>query len=197
MALAREHDDMMKEARQDLFRAQTKLKAERTWRWPIRVACVALGAVGLAAYQNEAIREQASTFVSGFFTHMRASGVETAVAVLIGSVVILAAAFLVRRLLAGPSPEEKARKLMEQFGQSDGVAAYVFSAHDNVEDEAAMIGALTRPSNKQIRQRRLTSSNRLLAASMSRVLNRPFETENDRRLRQMVEGDAPLKSESA
>lgn len=197
MTLAREHDDILKEARQDLFRAQTKLKVERTWRWPIRVACVALGAVGLAAYQNDVIREETTAFIAGFFTHMRASGVETAVAVLVGSVVIIGAALIIRRLLAGPSPEEKARKLMEQFGRSDGVAAYVFSSQDNADDEAAMIGALARPNNKRIRQRRLTSANRLLSASLSRVLNRPFETDNDRRLREMIEGDAARKTESA
>lgn len=44
LSLARQHDDMLKEARQDLFRAETKLNVERRWKWPIRLGCVGLGA---------------------------------------------------------------------------------------------------------------------------------------------------------
>ena len=35
LSLARQHDDMLKEARQDLCRPATKLNVERRWTWPI------------------------------------------------------------------------------------------------------------------------------------------------------------------
>ena len=37
LSLARQHDEMLKEARQDLFRAETKLNVERRWKWPVRL----------------------------------------------------------------------------------------------------------------------------------------------------------------
>ena len=74
--------------------------------------------------------------------------------------------------MRGPTPEQTARKLMEQFAEKDGVAAYVFAGEDTVEDEAASIGALTRPENTTFRQRRLTQSNRTLSSSLTRLLNR-------------------------
>ena len=88
-------------------------------------------------------------------------------------VVIYAAVWLIRRAMRGPTPEETARKLMEQFAEKNGVAAYVFAGDDSAEDEAASIGALTRPENKSFRQRRPTQSNRTLASSLTRLLNRP------------------------
>lgn len=185
IALARQHDEQLKEARQDLFRAETKLAVERAWKWPIRAACVVLGALAVAAYQNPDVRLAVVNFIGDMFSHLRASGVETLVGLLVAGAVIFGITLLVRRLIAGPSPEQKARKLMEQFGRADGVAAYVFSEQDSAEDEAATVGALTRPENKRMRQRRLTSSNRLLSASITRLLNQSAESAERDRLRQL------------
>ena len=56
LSLARTHDEMLKETRQDLFRAETKLNIESRWKWPIRFACVALGALGVLAFQNDMLK---------------------------------------------------------------------------------------------------------------------------------------------
>lgn len=171
LALARDHDDQLKEARQDLFRAETKLNVERRWKWPIRLGCVALGAGGLAAFQNETVRAA----VSDFF-HTASSGITNAgnttllVLVAIG-VALYGGIWMLRRKLRGPTPEQTARKLMEQFAQKDGVAAYVFAGDESADEEAAEIGALTRPEHKDFRRRRLTSSNRTLQSSLTRLLN--------------------------
>ena len=61
LALARQHDDTLKEIRQDLFRAETKLRVERRWKWPIRLGCVALGAGGLAMSRMRAFRRRSLT----------------------------------------------------------------------------------------------------------------------------------------
>jgi hypothetical protein len=185
LALARQHDEQLKEARQDLFRAETKLSVERTWKWPIRMGCVALGAGTVLAFQNQDLRAAVVDFGADSLGRMRSSGVEVLVTFLLIGAVIFGLTVLIRRLIAGPSPEQKARKLMEQFARADGVAAYVFSEHDSTEEEAAAVGALTRPENKKMRQRRLTSSNRLLTASITRLLNQSAEDVERDRLRQL------------
>ena len=171
LSLARTHDDMLKETRQDLFRTETKLHVERRWKWPIRVGCVALGAGGLAAFQNEQLR--ASTME--LLDVVRAGLLGAGNLALLGFVALCAAAwgafYLIRRAMRGPTPEQQARKLMEQFAQKDGVAAYVFAGQDSPDDEAASIGALTRTEIKQFRKRRLTASNRTLQSSLQRLLN--------------------------
>ncbi|RYG30106.1 MAG: hypothetical protein EON93_15455 [Burkholderiales bacterium] len=172
LSLARQHDEMLKEARQDLFRAETKLNVERRWKWPLRLVCVGLGVAGVFIFQNEVI--MAATV--DFFRSLGATVASTGYNGLIGLVVIgalgYAAYWLIRRATTGPTPEQTARKLMEQFAEKDGVAAYVFAGDETPEDEAASIGALTRPENKTFRQRRLTQSNRTLSSSLTRLLNR-------------------------
>jgi len=197
MTLARRHDEMLKEVRQDLFRAETQLGVERAWRWPIRIACLMLGVVGAVAWQNDGVRAGIVAFAGRFATQMRTSGVEMIIALAVAAVLIVGLSLLVRRWIVGPSPEQRVRKLMKEFARTDGVAAYVFSPQDNADDEAALVGALARPENKRIRQRRLTCSNRLLTASLAQLLNRPFETEADRRLRLLIEGDVGARPESA
>lgn len=173
LSLARQHDEMLKEARQDLFRAETKLKVERRWKWPVRLACVALGAGGLALLQNEAVMAATMDFLRSTSANIVGAGNMALVGLVVFGVVIYAAVWLIRRALRGPTPEETARKLMEQFAEKNGVSAYVFAGEDSPEDEAASIGALTRPENKSFRQRRLTQSHRTLASSLTRLLNRP------------------------
>lgn len=175
LSLARAHDDMLKEMRQDLFRAETKLHVESRWTWPIRIACVALGALGLAAFQTEALRASTLEFLDVVTAGLLGAGNMA----LLGFVGLCAAAwgavYLIRRAMLDPTPEKQARKLMEQFAQKNGVAAYVFAGQDSPDEEAASIGALTRPEIKHFRKRHLTASNRTLQSSLQRLLNRSVE----------------------
>lgn len=172
LSLARQHDEMLKEARQDLFRAETKLLVERRWKWPIRLGCVAIGVAGVFAFQNEALMAATVSFFRSLGTTIASAGYAGLIGLVVTCALIYGAYWLTRRLMAGPTPEQTARKLMEQFAEKDGVAAYVFAGEDTAEDEAASIGALTRPENKTFRQRRLNQSNRTLSSSLTRLLNR-------------------------
>lgn len=175
LALARRHDEMLQETRQDLFRAETKLNRERAWRWPIRGACVALGVVGMSAAQNDNVRAEAIALFEGAVGQARDSGIEALASLLIVGAALWLCAFLVRHWLRGPTPEKRARKLMEEFARADGVASYVFAGQQNPEEASATIGALTRPENKNFRRRRLTQDNRPLASSMMQLLNRQVD----------------------
>lgn len=172
LSLARQHDDMLKEARQDLFRAETKLNVERRWKWPIRLGCVGLGVGGVFAFQNETLMMASADFFRSMGTTITSAGYTGLIALVVFSAAIYGAVWLIRRAMRGPTPEQTARKLMEQFADKNGVAAYVFAGEDTAEDEAASIGALTRPENKTFRQRRLNQSNRTLSSSLTRLLNR-------------------------
>jgi hypothetical protein len=185
LALARQHDERLKEVRQDLVRAETKLGVERAWKWPIRAGCVALGAVGLATTQNDAVRDSVNAFVMDTFVNIRTTGAATLITLVVAGIVIFGGVMLVRRLIEGPTPERKARKLMEQFARADGVAAYVFSEKDTADEEAETVDALLGPTKKQMRQRRMTSSHRLLTASLTRLLNESAEADERSRLRQL------------
>lgn len=175
LSLARHHDDMLKETRQDLFRTETQLRGERRWKWPIRLFCFALGAGMLAAIQNDALMAAIADFFRTTTVRIAGAGNTALASLVAGGVVIYVAVWLVRRHLREPSPEKTARKLMEQFAQRDGVAAYVFSGDETTEDEAASIGALTRSENKTFRQRRLTPNHRTLSSSLTRLLNRTVD----------------------
>ncbi len=185
LALARQHDERLKDVQQDLFRAETKLRVERTLKWPLRAGCVALGAGGLAIVQNETIRASISAFFADLLSNIRTTGLATLIMLVVIGLVLFGIGWLVRKWLAGPTPEQKAKTLMEQFARADGVAAYVFSAHDTAEDEAATVDALVRPENKQMRQRRMTSSHRLLTSSLTRLLNQSADEAEKSRLRQL------------
>lgn len=185
LALARQHDERLKDMRQDLVRAETKLRVEQTWKWPIRAGCVALGAIGLAAIQNDQIRNGAINGFNDFFANIRTTGVSTLITLVVGGIVIFVGVLLIRRWIEGPTPEQKARKLMEQFAKSDGVASYVFSAQDTTQEEAETVDALLGPTKKQMRQRKMTNSHRLLTASLTRLLNQPTDAAEKARLRQL------------
>ena len=172
LSLARQHDEMLKEARQDLFRAETKLRVERRWKWPIRLGCIAVGVAGVFAFQNEAMMAATADFFRSLGTTIASAGYNGLIGLVVFGALLYGAYWLIRSATAGPTPEQTARKLMEQFAEKDGVAAYVFAGDETPEDEAASIGALTRPENKTFRQRRLTQSNRTLSSSLTRLLNR-------------------------
>lgn len=185
LALARQHDERLKDLRQDLFRTETKLRVERALKWPIRIGCVAFGAGAFAAVQNETVRATVYAFFADFFSNIRTTGFATLITLVVAGLVLFGVGFLIRKWISGPTPEQKAQKLMEQFARADGVAAYVFSAQDSTEDEAATVDALVRPENKQMRQRRMTSSHRLLTASLTRLLNQSANDSEKSRLRQL------------
>jgi hypothetical protein len=172
MAVARDYDEKLKALQQDLFRLETKLRVERKWKWPVRAACVVLGVAGLAASQNEGVRAG----VAGQFTAMgraiEAAGNTSLTALIVTVAVLCGAIYILKIVLRKPTPEQQARKLMEQFAQRNGVAAYVFADDGSTDDEAAAIGALTRPENKTLRQRHFNASHRTLASRMTRLLHR-------------------------
>jgi hypothetical protein len=172
LSLARQHDDMLKETRQDLFRAETKLKVERRWKWPVRLACFGLGVGSFPAMQNQALMSTVSEFIRSTGVGMMGAGNMALVGLVVFGVAVYAAVWMIRPTMRGPTPEQTARKLMEEFARKDGVAAYVFAGDETPEDEAASLGALTREDNKMFRQRRLTQSNRTLSSSLTRLLNR-------------------------
>jgi len=185
VALARQHDERIKDMRQDLVRLETQLRVERMWKWPVRLGCVALGAAGLAALQNEAMRASVTSLADELFANIRTANVSTLLTLGIGTLVVLGAVMLLRRLIDGPSPEKKARMLMEQFARTDGVAAYVFSEQDTSEEETETVTALLEPKNKQMRQRRMTNAHRLLTTSLTRLLNQSAEADAKLRQRQL------------
>jgi hypothetical protein len=171
LALARNHDEKIKELRQDLFRAETKLYHHSLWRWPVRFAFLTAGVLGVLAWQNERIRTGVITFCISAMRHVREGGVETLVGMLIAGVVVAVLMFVAHRLIRGPTPEQRARKLMRQFAEADGVAAYVFTAEDTTEGEASLVNALLRPGSKKVRQRRLTQDHRSMVSTMTQLLN--------------------------
>jgi len=171
LSLARDHDDMVKALRQDLTRVETKLRVEKKYKWHWRLACVGLGVLGLMAAQNEVLMTSIATSAQAIWQELQAKGNASLFVLLITGVAIYGAVWAIRRSLREPSPEQQARKLMQQFAEKDGVAAYVF-ANETPEEEAETIGALTKPENKDLRKRHFTASHRTLQSSMTRILHR-------------------------
>ena len=171
LALARDHDDMVKALRQDLTRVETKLRVEKKYKWHWRVACVVIGVLGLLAVQNEELMASLSASVQAIGQELQAKGNASLFILIITGIAIYAAIWAIRRSFREPTPEQQARKLMQQFAEKDGVAAYVF-ANETPEEEAETIGALTRPENKDLRKRHFTASHRTLQSSMTRLLHR-------------------------
>lgn len=176
LSLARRHDDMLKEVRQDLLRAETKLGVERRWKWPIRAGCVVFGAASVIAIQDNTLRAGLTDFLQTAADGIASAGNTALVGLVLGGIALYGVVWLIRRMLRGPSPEQTARKLMQQFAQRDGVASYVFAGEDSADEQAASIDALTSQKNKQFRQRHLTMSNRTLSSSLQRMLNSSDDT---------------------
>lgn len=171
LSLARRHDEMLKELRQDLLRSETKLEVERRWKWLIRAGCVAFGAGSAIAIQDQTLRAGIASFLETAAKGIASAGNTTLLVLVIASVAVYGAVRLLRRMLQGPSPERMTRKLMQQFARRDGVASYVFTGEETPDEQASSIDALTSQKNKQFRQRRLTASNRTLSSSLQRLLN--------------------------
>ena len=140
----------------------------------------------MAAWQNDDVRGGVIAFFNSLIEQVHERGAESLASLLIAGAAIWLAVFLVRRWLRGPTPEKQARKLMEEFARADGVASYVFAGESNPDEAAATIGALTRPENKNFRQRHLDDDNRPLASSMMRLLNRQFDRHGQLQQREPV-----------
>lgn len=171
LALARDHDDRLKALQQDLLRAETKLRVERKWKWPIRAACVGIGVAGVFAAQNEALMTYLANSLTAIWGEIQAKANASLFILIMVGLTIYGAVWAIRRSLREPTPEQQARKLMQQFAEKDGVAAYVF-ANETAEEGAESITALTKPENDKLRQRHFTSSHRTLQSSMNRLLHR-------------------------
>src|SRR5262245_55849993 len=171
LSLARDHDEIVKALRQDLTRVETKLRVEKKYKWHWRLACVALGVAGVLAVQNEALMASLSASVQAVAQEIQAKGNASLFILIVTGIALYAAFWAIRRSLREPTPEQQARKLMQQFAEKDGVAAYVF-ANETPEEEAETIGALTKPENKDLRKRHFTASHRTLQSSMTRILHR-------------------------
>ncbi|HVY90548.1 MAG TPA: hypothetical protein VG942_16905 [Hyphomonadaceae bacterium] len=177
LGLSRQYDEQLKEVRQDLLRAETQLREERKAKWLIRAGCVGLGALLLASAEDPVLMTSLSDAFSKAIASFQTIDVRanTVIASLIVfCAVIWGGIWLVKRYLREPTPEESARKLMDQFAKRDGVAAYVFSGGevDDVEQLAASTAMLTRKEAKTYRQRRLTPQMRPLASTMTALLSR-------------------------
>jgi hypothetical protein len=171
LALARDHDERLKAVQQDLLRAETKLRIERKWKWPLRAACAGLGAASVFAAQNEALMGSLASSLTAIWNEVQAKANASLFILILAGLAIYGAVWAIWRSLREPTPEQQARKLMQQFAEKDGVAAYVF-ANETAEEGAASISALTRPENDKLRQRHFTSSHRTLQSSMNRLLHR-------------------------
>jgi alkylation response protein AidB-like acyl-CoA dehydrogenase len=171
LALARDHDDRLKALQQDLLRAETKLRVERKWKWPVRAGCVGLGVAGVFVAQNEALMSYLGASLTTIWNELQAKANASLFILIVAGLAIYGVVWAIRRSLREPTPEQQARKLMQQFAEKDGVAAYVFS-NDSAEEDAASITALTKPENDKLRQRHFTSSHRTLQSSMNRLLHR-------------------------
>ena len=171
LSLARRHDEMLKELQQDLQRSETKLRVERRGKWIIRALCVAVGAASVVAVQNDTLRAGLGDVLKAAREGVMSAGNTALFGLVIVGVTLYGAVWIIRRRMRGASPEQTARKLMQQFAERDGVASYVFAGDETADDQAASIDALTSRKHKTFRQRRLTASNRTLSSSLQRLLN--------------------------
>ena len=171
LSLARRHDEILKEARQDLLRAETKLQVERRWKWLVRIGCIALGAAGVIAVQDDSLRAGVGAFAQSTIKGLAGAGNAALLGFLLAGLALYGAVLLARRLLRGPSPEATAQRLMRQFAERNGVASYVFAGEESADEQASQIDALSRGKNKAFRQRRLTASHRTLSSSLQRLLD--------------------------
>jgi hypothetical protein len=180
LELSRGHDQQLREARQDLLRAETNLRTERRWSWPVLAASAGAGAVALAALQipdvMPRIRERAGSSLAAV------QGVLSDDFVIVGlSIPNLVLAFLVVVLIVGAmllawtakktSPRIAARNLMEQFALGENVSAIAFS-DDSIDDVAISIGILTRRPRLFPRRRRLVPTTPSMASSVTSLLHR-------------------------
>ena len=177
LELSRSHDQQLREARQDLLRAETNLRSGQRWKWPVLAASAGAGAVALATLQ-----------IPDVMPHIRersGSALATAQRVLSDGVVISGLVFLVIVLAAvaiflvwtfrRTSPRIAARNLMERFALGEGVSAVAFS-DDSLDDVAISIGILTRRPHLFPRRRRFLPTTLSLASSVTSLLHRATDT---------------------
>ena len=171
LSLARDHDEMVKALRQDLTRVETKLRFETKYKWHWRLSCIVLGVLGVLAVQDEGLMTSLASSLQAMAQEIQAKGNASLFILIVTGIALYFAFWAIRRGVREPTPEQQARKLMQQFAKKDGVAAYVFT-NETPEEEAETIGALAKAKNKDLRKRHFTASHRTLQSSMTRLLNR-------------------------
>ena len=184
LELSRNHDQQLKEARQDLLRAETNLHAEQKWKWVWRAVGLCLGALGLITLQNTTFQQKARQVSDGALTY--AEGFAPG-SVVVGNVSIpifvpllvalaAAAAVILLAFLAArkPPPRVAALKLMQRFVLHDGVTAQMFGG-DSAAEVAAAVAMRARPRRMFSKTRAPAIVTSSLASSMASVLHRAAE----------------------
>jgi hypothetical protein len=173
MELTRNHDQQLREARQDLLRAETNLRSERQGKWPVLAVSAGAGAVALATLQIPDVmlhtRELLASALAAAQHILSDGGVIFVAAVM--AIVLVAAAILLAWALRKVSPRIVARDLMEQFTLRQGVSAMAFS-DDSLDDVAISVGVLTRRPHWFPKRRRLLPATPSLASSVTSLLHR-------------------------
>jgi hypothetical protein len=180
LELSRGHDQQLREMRQDLLRAETNLRTERRWSWPVLAASASAGAVALATLQipdvMPRIRERAESSLAAAQRVLSDSFVTAGFPVpnfilaflMIG---LVAGAILLAWKFRETSPRKAARNLMERFAQGQGISAIAFS-DDSIHDVAISIGILTRRHRMFPKGRGLLPTTPSLAVSVTSLLHR-------------------------
>jgi hypothetical protein len=173
LELSRGHDQQLREARQDLLRAETNLRSERWGKWPVLAASAGAGAVALATLQIPDliphIRERIAPVLAVAGRVLSDGVVIFVVAVVV--IMLAAAAILLTWALRKVSPRIVARGLMEQFTLRQGVSAMAFS-DDSLDDVAISVGILTRRPHLFPKRRRPVPATPSLASSVTSLLHR-------------------------
>jgi hypothetical protein len=200
LELAQSHDDQLKEARQDLLRAETRLRAEQTWKWLWRAVSLGLGMLALATLQNAEFQRKAHEAFAEFLAYAQTfmpgsivlAGVE--ISLLIPTLLLfagVAASTLFGVLIFREMPPRQvARKLMDQFVLHDGVTARALG-EDSVAKVAAAVAARARPRRVFFRPRKATPVAPMLVSSVKTLLNRAAEAQAFARPNAMMTAFAP------
>lgn len=174
LELTRNHDQQLRETRQDLLRAETNLRSERQGKWPVLAASAGAGAAALATLQIPDVMLYAREGLASALAaaeRILSDGVVIFVAAIV-VIVLAAAGMLLAWALRKVSPRIVARDLMEQFTLRQGVSAMTFS-DDSLEDVAISVGVLTRrPHVFPKRRRLLPATTPSLASSVTSLLHR-------------------------
>jgi hypothetical protein len=163
--LSRDHDEQLKEARQDLVRAETRLLMERQWKWPVIAASAGAGALMLVGLQMPGVMPKVSKMLAATADYgwSVATGdfvfgdvplpVSFVAAVTIG---LVSAMYLLAVAIKTNSPRNAARKLV------GGLA-----------DVADSIGAPTEHGGGSALRLRIMPATPSLAESVTSMLHRP------------------------
>jgi hypothetical protein len=200
LELSRNHDQQLKEARQDLLRAETNLHAEQKWKWVWRAVGLCLGALGLVALQNTTFQQKARQASDGALTYAEgfAPGVIVVgnvsmpvfVLMLVGLAAVAAAILLAFLIVRKPPPRRAVLRLMERFVLHDSVTAQVFGG-DSAADVAAAVAMRARPRRMFSKTHAAAIVTSSLASSMVSILHHAAEARPILHLRPIPTARAP------